>query len=121
MPYPTNINEQRREQRFNLELPAQISVGSQLIINGKLKNISLKSAFLAIKTDSVYLKTNDEIGFMIEDPLKNGGGNIEGLACISRIEIGAGLAIYFTQIDKKSENLLKEILNQQGASNANYL
>lgn len=112
MPYPTNTNDQRREKRFSLELPAQINIGSQLVLNGKLKDISLKSAFISINTDSVYFQTNDEIGFTIQNPTGNEKGHIQGLACISRIAIGAGLAIYFTKMDKKSEALLKDLLKQ---------
>ena len=40
MDHSRKANEQRQESRVGLELPAQISVGSQLTIQGKLKDIS---------------------------------------------------------------------------------
>ncbi len=112
MPYPTNSHDQRREQRFSLEFPAQINIGSQLVLNGKLKDLSSKGAFISLKTDSVYFRTNDEIGFTIQCPTENGEKTIQGLACISRIAIGAGLAVYFIKMDKKSEDLLKKLISQ---------
>lgn len=109
MSYPTRPSDQRREGRVNLDLPAQISIGSQLSLQGRLKDLSFKSAFIAMK-NSVYLEMNDEVGFAIQRSSRNGEDPIEGRARISRIAVGEGLAIYFTRMDESSANRLKELL-----------
>jgi hypothetical protein len=101
-------NDQRKDSRVDLDLPAQISIGSQLTLQGKLKDLSLKSAFVVMK-NSVYLKTNDEVGFAIQVSPGNPADVIEGLARVSRIAVGEGLAIYFTKMDGPSEARLREL------------
>ncbi len=103
-----NFNEQRQEKRVTSDIPVHISIGSQLTLLGKLKDISSKSAFIVIKA-SVYLKLNDEIGFSIQCP-GSAGHVIEGLARISRIAGGEGFAFYFTKMNHSSEARLKAIL-----------
>ncbi len=104
-----SFNEQRHEKRVNHEIPVQISIGTQLTLQGKLKDITSKSAFIIIKA-SVYLKLNDEIGFAILCPGK-AGNVIEGQARISRIAGGEGFAFYFTKMSPSSEAHLKTILS----------
>ena len=105
-----NMNEQRKEKRVNSDIPVQINIGSQLTLQGKLKDISAKSAFITIKA-SVYLKLNDEIGFAIPCPGK-AGHVIEGMARISRIAGGEGFAFYFTSMSASSEARLKSIIEK---------
>ena len=102
-------NEQRQESRVGLELPVQISVGSQLILQGMLKDISAKSAFIIMKS-SVYLQNNDEVGFSIRLSPDNDTDLIEGSARISRISVGEGMAIYFTKMDDNSMGRLRGLL-----------
>ena len=111
MGYPAGQNEQRRELRVGSELLARISIGSQLTIQGKLKDLSIKSAFITIKA-SIYLQLNDEVGFAIQVSPDNVSDVIQGLARISRIVPGEGLAIYFTRMDAKSEARLKDHLKR---------
>ena len=99
-------HEQRQELRVELDLPAQISVGSQLVLQGRLKDISLKSAFIVMKS-SVYLKVNDEVGFAFQRAPGDASNFIEGMACISRIAVGEGMAIYFTKMNDASTGRLK--------------
>lgn len=113
MSIPENVNNQRRDSRVSSELPASISIGSQLTLQGQLKDLSLKSAFIRIK-HSVYVQLNDEIGFAIQASLGKVEDVIEGKARISRIAGGEGLAIYFTQMEEVSLKRLKELLNETG-------
>ena len=109
MNYPTKTNYQRSETRVNLALPAQIRIGSQLSLQGRLKDLSLKSAFIAMKP-SAYLQMHEEVGFSIQSSANNVVNFIEGFARISRIATGEGLAIYFTRMDNNSTLRLKELL-----------
>jgi c-di-GMP-binding flagellar brake protein YcgR len=102
-------NEQRQESRVGVELPVQISVGSQFTLHGTLKDLSAKSAFITMKS-SVYLQNNDEVGFLIRLSQDDDAQVIEGMARISRIAVGEGMAIYFTKIDDKSTGRLKGLL-----------
>ena len=103
-------NDQRSETRLSMELPAQIMVGTQLILNGTLKDLSLRSAFIVMK-NSVYMKINDEVGFSILRSPGSTSALIQGWARISRIVVGEGLAIYFTSMDNASAGRLKDLFN----------
>lgn len=103
-------NDQRSESRVSLELPAQIMVGTQLVLNGTLKDLSLRSAFITMKS-SVYMKLNDEVGFSIHRATGNQATLLHGWARISRIVVGEGLAIYFTSMDDASAARLKKLLD----------
>ena len=102
-------NEQRQESRVGLEFPVQISVGSQFTLHGTLKDISPKSAFITMKS-SVYLQNNDEVGFLIRLSPDSDTDTIEGMARISRIAVGEGMAIYFTKMDDGSTGRLRGLL-----------
>ena len=106
-------NEQRGEPRVNVDLPASISVGSQLTVKGQLKDISLNSAFIKIKSN-LYLNINDEIGITIQCSTDNADEVIHGLARISRLEPGEGYAVYFTQIDENSLKQIKMLFQKSG-------
>ncbi|MBF0594793.1 MAG: PilZ domain-containing protein [Candidatus Omnitrophica bacterium] len=104
-------NNQRRDVRVSSELPATISVGSQLTLKGQLKDLSLKSAFIRIK-NNVYFQLNDEVGFAIQESEDETRIIIEGVARISRIALGEGLAIYFTKMEDASVKRLKELVKE---------
>jgi hypothetical protein len=110
---PIGNNDQRGQLRVNAEFPATISVGSQLTVKGQLKDLSSSSAFIRIK-NNIFLSVNDEVGFTIQ--LSSGSDDeiIEGLARISRIVPGEGLAIYFTKIDDDSLKCIKKFLPKSG-------
>ena len=110
MSYSPRSDEQRQEQRVEVNLPAKISVGSQLTLQGQLKDISAKSAFIRIK-NSIFLEINDEVGFAVQRAANATEDFILGLARISRIVPGEGFAVYFTKLDDASQAHLKELLN----------
>ena len=110
MPQFGSVGNKRQDQRFSSSFPVQISVGSQITLEGQLKDLSLKSAFMKIK-ESVYMKPNDELDFTIKLSLNGIESLIQGQARISRIAAGEGFAIYFTKMDESSTNLLKQIVN----------
>ena len=101
--------EQRKDSRVEMALPAEIRIGSQLSLQGKLKDLSLKGAFITIRA-SVYLQMNDEVGFAIQPAPGDAKNLIEGMARISRIAVGEGLAIYFTRLDDASAARLKSLV-----------
>jgi hypothetical protein len=111
MTYPQDPSNQRRDPRVSAELPARISIGSQLFLNGHLKDLSLKSAFIRIK-NSIYLQPNDEVGFSIQCTMNDPEDVIQGLARISRLAVGEGVAIYFTKMDEASQNRLKSLFKE---------
>ena len=108
-------NDQRSQPRLSLDLPATISIGSRLSIKGQLKDLSMNSAFIRIK-NSIYLNVNDEIGISIQCSTDEAGVQIEGLARISRIVPGEGLAVYFTQLDGESLECIKKLFQKPPAS-----
>ena len=108
MSYPLRSSEQRQEYRVGTDLPATISVGSQLTIQGRLKDLSLKSAFIIIKS-SVYLQLHEEVGFAIMSSPNDVKPAIFGTARISRLVPGEGLAIYFTSMSDACEARLKSM------------
>lgn len=102
--------DQRQAQRVLLSLPVEISFGSQITLQGQLKDISLKSAFIKVKS-SIYMQPNDELSFAIKKTPESPEGYVHGMACIARVEPGEGIAIYFTKMDESSTTHLKELLN----------
>ena len=111
MSYPIGSSDQRSQPRALVELPATISVGSQITVKGYLKDLALNSAFVRIKSN-IYLQSNDEIGIVIECVVNDTSMKIEGKARISRIVPGEGLAVYFTEIDEESLKCIKKILQK---------
>ncbi|MBF0490065.1 MAG: PilZ domain-containing protein [Candidatus Omnitrophica bacterium] len=102
---------QRHSERFNLILPIQLSFGTQITLKGEIKDLSLKSAFIIIKS-SIHMAPNDELKFCI-DNLPNIEGGIEGTAVISRVVPGEGIAIYFDILEIESENRLQQLIAQR--------
>ena len=102
----TGYKDQRLASRTNSELPTRINIGTQLTFQGRLKDLSLKSAFIKVK-ESVFLQPSDEIGFAIQCSVDN---CIEGMARVSRIVAGEGFAVYFTKIDESSMSRLRQLV-----------
>lgn len=109
MSYTPEVVNQRRDVRVNVELPIRISIGSQLTMQGLLKDLSLKSAFIRMKSN-VYVQANDEVGFSISSAMEKTDDFIYGKACISRIVPGDGLAIYFTHMEDTAIKRLKKLM-----------
>lgn len=107
---PYNDNR-RQNNRVNSTLPVEISIGSQVTIQGRLKNLSDKSAFVEMRS-SLFLQLNDELNFQIKYSLDDPDKSITGVARISRIAAGEGIAIYFTKLDTADAARLKELLNR---------
>ena len=101
------FKNQRQENRVEMNLPIQLSFGSQITLQGRLKDISLKGAFVKIR-DSVYMQENDELNFAIQRSSDNTEDAVHGSARISRIAKGEGIAIYFTKMDEASSTRLKK-------------
>ncbi len=99
----------RKISRIHSNLPIQLSFGSQITLEGYLKDVSLKSAFIKLKS-SIFLQPNDELTFRIQRPAQDDKDRIEGSARISRIAKGEGIAIYFTKMDEGSTSRLKELI-----------
>ncbi len=104
-------HEQRSQPRISLELPATITVGSQITIKGQIKDLSMNSAFIRLK-NVIYLRVNDEIGISIQCSIDDTEVLIEGSACVSRIVPGEGFAVYFTQLNEDSLRYIKKILQK---------
>ncbi len=108
---PIKNNEQRREPRLNTEFIVMISVGSQVTVQGQLKDISLSSAFIKIKSN-IFLKTGDEIRFAIQSSPDDVHPLMQGSARVSRFVPGEGFAIYFSKMDDASAKYLKRFLQK---------
>ena len=106
-------NDHRSQPRANVELPATITVGTQITVKGQLKDLSLNSAFVRMK-NIIYLNVNDEIGISIDCSTNDTTVQISGTACISRVIPGEGFAVYFTKIDDESMKCIKKILQKAG-------
>jgi len=109
MNYQMGSNDQRGQPRVIVEFPATISVGSQLTVKGKLKDLSLNSAFVSIK-NNIYLSINDEVGIAIQCSATDSSVQIEAMARISRMVPGEGFAVYFTKMDENSLKQIKKLL-----------
>ena len=107
MHQPDSYKNQRQNQRVPISLSAKISFGSQVTLTGRIRDLSLKSAFIIVKA-GVPMQLNDEIAFVIEHPSDNSQKGVEGLARISRVAAGEGIAVYFIRMDEASLNLLRQ-------------
>lgn len=98
----------RQHYRQNSNNPIELSFGSQVMLQGQLKDISNKSAFIALRS-SVYFQQEDSLTFRIPFP-ENENLEILGEARISRISPGEGIAIYFINLDAKTTNTLEQFI-----------
>ena len=102
------LNNRRQNDRVSSNLTVEIAIGSQVVIQGQLRDLSSKGAFIRMKS-SVFLQQNDELNFQIkcssvEEDI------INGEARISRIVVGEGIAIYFTKLSEQSTLRLQQLL-----------
>ena len=101
-------DNRRQNNRVGANLPIEIYVDSQVTIQGRVKDLSSKSAFIQMKS-SVYMQLNDELNFLIK--LSQGAENdVGGVGRISRIAPGEGIAIYFTQMDEAGTSRLQQLI-----------
>ena len=104
------VNNHRTTQRYNFSLPVNLSFGTQITLQGQIRNLSLKSAFINVKS-SVHMALNDELTFHIGNSADNPEDHIQGSARISRLAVGEGIAIYFTAMDETSSSRLQELIS----------
>ncbi len=102
-------NNKRQDPRYTSSFPIQIIIGTQITLQGQLRDLSLKSAFIKIK-ESIFMQPNDELNFIIRRSVENLEDCVQGQARISRIAVGEGIAIYFTKMDEDSTNRLKQMV-----------
>lgn len=101
--------DKRNTQRISLSHPIQIQFGSQIILKGQLRDVSLKSGFINIRY-SVHISINDTLTFLIDNLPNNIPGTIKGTARVSRVDIGEGIAIYFVKMDQDSISRLSKLI-----------
>ena len=109
MPEQTSYKNLRQFQRVEIVLPIELQFGTQIILQGQLKDISLKSAFVVLR-DSIYFEQNEKFNFVIKRSFENPECVVEGVARISRIAKGEGIAIFFTKMDDKFQAQLKLLI-----------
>jgi hypothetical protein len=105
-------NDQRGQPRVSLDLPATISIGTQLTVKGLLKDISQNSAFIKIK-NMIYVNVNDQVGLSVQASPTDDTVMIEGTVRISRIVPGEGFAVYFEKMDDSSLKNIKKFLTER--------
>ncbi len=103
-------NNSRCSPRFGFNMPVHLSFGSQITLQGQVKDLSLKSAFVNVKS-SVHMDVNDELTFNIGRLTDEAHNRIQGQARISRVAKGEGIAIYFTQLDEPSSTCLQRMIS----------
>jgi hypothetical protein len=99
-------SNQRQNSRVTVNLTVKISFGSQVTLTGRVRDLSLKSAFILVRS-GVHMQLNDELTFVIDHPSGPTHRGVEGIARISRVSAGEGIAIYFTRLDEESLAQLK--------------
>jgi len=109
MSYPSGPRDLRRDARVSSELPVTISIGTQFSVQGHLKDLSQKSAFIRIR-HSMFLQTNDDVGFSIQLSPTDVNEVIQGMARVSRIVPGEGFAVYFLKLDDASMTHLRKLV-----------
>ncbi len=105
-----NTSNRRRANRIKSSLPIELQIDQQITVQGRLKDITVKSAFVLMKS-SVYMEVNDEFRFYIRSVTNAEDEALTGIARVSRIAPGEGIAIYFTDMDTSATNRLAEMLN----------
>ena len=107
------LQNNRDTQRFNLSIPIHLIFGSQITLLGQIKDLSLKSAFINVKS-SIHMALHDELKFNIANLPGNIDSCIQGSARISRLAVGEGIAIYFTEMDEASSGHLQRLISTGG-------
>ncbi|MCA9409430.1 MAG: PilZ domain-containing protein [Candidatus Omnitrophica bacterium] len=105
-----NLNR-RQNRRVSTNLTIDLQIDQQITIQGRIRNISEKSAFIQMKS-SVYMKVNDELDIAIKYLNGDSEQAIKGRARISRLEAGQGIAIYFIKMEEDSIERLQQLVNK---------
>ena len=100
-------NNQRQANRVPVSLPIKLMFGSQITLLGQIKDLSQNSAFVNIRSSAIHMASNDELNFAIEPHPEV---CIQGSARISRVNVGDGIAIYFTKMDAASAGHLQTLI-----------
>ncbi len=100
---------QRESNRVAVNMPIQLSFGTQIVLQGQLKDLSLKSAFVLVKS-SICMAPNDELSFALEISKEHPKGTVYGTAVISRVNVGEGIAIYFSKLNDAATARLGQIV-----------
>ena len=103
------LNNRRENNRIAASRPVEIGIGSQVTIQGQLKDLSAKSAFIRMKS-SVFMQLHDELNFLIKSSSGAEDDSFGGVARISRIAAGEGIAIYFTKMDPSDASRLQQLI-----------
>ncbi|MBF0478973.1 MAG: PilZ domain-containing protein [Candidatus Omnitrophica bacterium] len=108
------FQNRRSYNRVHFLRPILIIIDPQVSINGRLRDISPKSAFVEMKYN-VYLKNDDELKFRIQIDPENPDSVISGDARISRIAPGEGLAIYFHNLPDEETKKIEQLVASNSA------
>jgi len=106
------FKNQRHSPRITLSIPIQLIFGSQINLQGQIRDLSLKSAFVLVRS-SIHMASNDELDFIIDGHADNPMGVIHGSARISRVVPGEGIAIFFIKIDEPSLSRLSRLVGSR--------
>ncbi len=104
------FQDKRKEQRVAVTAKIKISIGTQLTVEGQIKDITLNSAFITMR-NNIYLNSNDTISYEFEVTLDGKLCIFKGNAYVTRIVKGEGFVISFLKMDEASLNNLKKLLN----------
>ncbi len=102
-------NERREHNRYSLNLPIQISLGTQIVLDKMIRDISTKSAFVLME-GSVFINRFDEIDFKIEVERDGIAFNIEGKAQVLRIDAPDGIVISFKKLEGEALSQLEKLV-----------
>ena len=101
--------ERRQYQRINTNLPIELKVDAQITVQGQIKNLTEKGAFIQVKS-GVHIQVHDEFEFGIKVSRDAEKASVTGKACVSRIDPGQGMAIYFVGLSEAAQKELQVLL-----------
>lgn len=110
MPDNARFHDKRKEQRVGIVAKIKISIGTQLTVEGQIKDITLTSVFVSMR-NNIYLNSNDTIQYEFETTVEGKPYVFKGNAYVTRIVKGEGFVISFSGMDDVSLNNLKRVLN----------
>lgn len=102
-------NERRQHNRYSLNLPIQICIGTQIILDKMVRDISNKSAFVLME-GSVFINRFDELDFKIEVELDNFEFKIEGKAQVLRVDSPEGIVLSFKKLEGDAQAQLEKLV-----------
>ena len=102
-------NERRQYNRYSLNLPIQISLGTQIVLDKTVRDISNKSAFVLME-GSVFINRFDELDFKIEVERDQVQFKIEGKAQVLRVDLPDGIVISFKNLEGEALAQLEKLV-----------